>query len=129
MTLSVRRRSSEAMPARRGLFAEFGSVAPLSDVAETDDAYLVKVDLPGIKLRDVDVSVAGRRLTVAAERRERAGILWRRTRRVRRFRYEIWLPGEVDGDGIDAHLERGVLTLRVPKAAGDRPHRIAVSAT
>lgn len=101
---------------------------PLADVEETDDAYHVEIELPGIKKDDVTIEVAGRRLTVSGERKEkeRVGILRRRTRSVGRFYYEVVLPGEVDEDGIRANLHEGVLTLTVPKAASERPRRIKI---
>jgi HSP20 family protein len=102
---------------------------PLADVEETDEAYQVEIELPGVKKGDVDIEVAGRRLTVSGERKEkeRVGILRRRTRSVGRFYYEVVLPGEVDEDAIHASLDEGVLTVTVPKAASDRPRRIRIS--
>lgn len=101
---------------------------PLADVEETDDAYHVEIELPGVKKGDVNIEVAGRRLTVSGERkeRERVGILRRRTRSVGRFHYEVVLPGEVDDDRVSAHLDEGVLTVTVPKAATERPRRIEI---
>ncbi len=106
-----------------------GSFTPLADLEETDDAYLVEIELPGVKRDDVSVEVAGRRLTVSGERKERqrVGILRRRTRTVGRFHYEVVLPGEVDEEGVTASMEEGVLTVRVPKPASERPRRIPVS--
>lgn len=102
---------------------------PLADVEETDDAYVVEVELPGVKREDVSVEVAGSRLTVSGERkeRERVGILRRRTRTVGRFHYEVVLPSPVEGEGVRASMAEGVLTVRVPKPAGERPRRIPVS--
>jgi HSP20 family protein len=101
---------------------------PLADVEETDDAYLVEIELPGVKKSDIEISMEGRRLTVSGERKEkeRTGILRRRTRSVGRFHYEVVLPGQVDEDGVTATLDGGVLTLRVPKRQSDRPRRIQV---
>jgi HSP20 family protein len=101
---------------------------PLADVEEADDAYLVEVELPGIAKGDVSIEIAGRRLTVSGERKEkeRVGILRRRTRSTGRFYYEVLLPGEVDDSGVEAYLEEGVLTVRVPKAASERPRRIEI---
>jgi HSP20 family protein len=65
-------------------------------------------------------------VTGERKEKERTGILRRRTRRVGQFRYEVLLPGAVDEDGVQAHLEDGVLTLRIPKASTERPHRIEV---
>ena len=101
---------------------------PRADVEETDDAYVIEVEVPGVNKKDIDVSVAGRRLTITGERkeRERVGILRRRTRRVGRFEYDIQLPGDVDDEGVGAELADGVLTVRVPKATTERARRIEI---
>jgi HSP20 family protein len=101
---------------------------PLADVEETDDAYVIEIELPGVDQKDIEVSVTGRRLLVTGERkeRERVGLLRRRTRRVGEFRYEIVLPDELDPDDVDAHLDQGVLTMRVAKQAAERRRRIEV---
>ena len=102
--------------------------SPLADVEETDDAFVVEIELAGVKKDDVDIELSGRRLVVSGERkeRERVGILRKRTRTVGRFRYEVVLPADLDEDGVTAELDEGVLTLRVPKAASERPRRITV---
>jgi HSP20 family protein len=110
------------------LLSRAGAFTPLADLEETDEAYVAEIELPGVKLEDLSVEVAGRRLTVAGERkeRERVGILRRRTRTVGRFHYDVLLPGEVDEDGVTAALHEGVLTVTVPKPASQRPRRIEV---
>jgi HSP20 family protein len=102
---------------------------PLADVEETDDAYVVELELPGVDKRDIEITLSGRRLIVSGERKEkeRVGVLRRRTRRVGRFRYEIVLPGAVDQGGVSASLDDGVLTIRVPKATSEQPQRIEVT--
>ena len=104
------------------------SFIPLADVEETDDAYVIEVELPGIDRRDVDISIAGRRLTITGERKEkeRVGIVRRRTRSVGRFEYDIQLPGDVDEEDSTASMADGVLTIRIPKATTERARRIAV---
>jgi HSP20 family protein len=101
---------------------------PLADVEETDDSYLIEIELPGVDKKDIDISVAGRRLTISGERKEkeRVGILRRRTRSVGRFEYDIQLPGDIDENGVSASLADGVLSVRVPKATTDRARRITV---
>jgi HSP20 family protein len=105
-----------------------GAFTPLADVEETDDGYLIEVELPGVDKKDIDISVAGRRLTISGERKEkeRVGILRRRARSVGRFEYDIQLPGDIDEDGVNASLADGVLSVRVPKATTDRARRITV---
>ncbi len=149
MTLPVRRNGAE--PARWEPLAELGRLhdelsrnldswanlpalagegfVPLADVEESDDAWVVEVELPGVKREDVDVELAGRRLVVSGERKERqrVGILRKRTRSVGRFRYEVVLPGNVEEDGVEAAMNEGILTVRVPKAASERVRRIAVT--
>ena len=102
---------------------------PLADVEETDDVYVVELELAGVKKSDVDISVGGRRLLVTGERRERErrGFFRHRARSVGRFHYEVSLPGPVQEDEVTASLDEGVLTLRLPKPASDRRRRIPVS--
>src|SRR5581483_7376594 len=79
---------------RRMLDQSFGGLdwaAPLAtggwsapvDIEETDDAYVVEVELPGVKLEDVDIELVGNELTITGEakQRERKGALRRQTRR------------------------------------------------
>lgn len=105
-----------------------GLFSPPADVEETDDAYLVDIELPGVRKQDLDIEIAGRRLTVRGERKEkeRVGILRRRERTVGRFQYEVTLPGNVDEDGVAAGLDEGVLSVRIPKPESERPRRIEV---
>ena len=101
---------------------------PLADVEETSDAYLVEVELPGVDKGDIDIELAGRRLTVRGERKakERVGILRKRERVVGKFRYDVTLPGGVEAEGVKANLDGGILTVRVPKPAAERARRIEI---
>ena len=102
---------------------------PSADLEETDDAWSVEIELPGVQGVDVDVELDERVLTVSGQVREkeRTGILRRRTRRVGTFQYSVTLPGDVDGEHVDAQLRDGVLTLRVPKSPGTERRHIRVS--
>ena len=101
---------------------------PLADIEETDDAYIVEMELPGVKQDDVDIEVNGRELTVSGEvkEKERAGILRRRTRKVGEFSYTVSLPMEIDADSVSADLDSGVLTIRVPKSQGTKSRHVAI---
>ena len=146
MTLSVRSSSRSAVrwdPLREldelyervntlwqsGLSGALDQWSPLADVEETDDAYTVEIDLPGVAREDVDIQLDDRRLTVSGdiEEKKRTGILYRRTRRVGRFHFSVTLPGDVDADNVSAQLHDGVLTVHVPKSAQAKPRRIAIS--
>jgi len=84
-----------------------------ADVEETDDAYLVEIDLPGVAPEDL-------------KEREHTGVLRRRGRRVGQFEHVLALPGEIDRDHVEAKLTDGVLSVRLRKSAGERPRRIEV---
>jgi len=101
---------------------------PLADVEESPDAYVVEIELAGVTRDDIDIDVSGRRLSVRGERKEkeRVGFLRRKERTVGRFSYEVTLPGELDEDGVEANLDHGVLTVRLPKSERDRPRRIPI---
>lgn len=102
--------------------------SPLVDIEETDDAWVVEADLPGVKKGDVNIDVSDSELAITGEikERERKGILRRRTRRTGRFEYRVSLPGEADTENIDASLNEGVLTVRVPKPERAKPRRIEI---
>jgi HSP20 family protein len=102
---------------------------PLADIEETDDAYVIEMELPGVKQDDVDIEINGRELTVSGEikEKERAGILRRRTRKVGEFHYAVTLPMEIDEDSVSADLDGGVLTIRVPKSQRGRSRRVAIN--
>ncbi|MDQ1710851.1 MAG: hypothetical protein QOE45_301 [Frankiaceae bacterium] len=98
------------------------------DIEETEDAYIVEADLPGVKADDITIDVQGRELRIVGElrERERTGILRRRARRSGRFDYRVTLPGEVDAKSCQADVEDGVVRLTLPKTATSRRQRIPV---
>ena len=103
---------------------------PAADVEETADAYVVELELPGVKRDDVTAEFGGSELTVSGQvkERERVGFLRTRTRPVGRFDYRVSLPAEVDEDKVTASLADGVLTVRVPKTERARQRKIPITA-
>ncbi|WP_369394437.1 Hsp20/alpha crystallin family protein [Streptomyces sp. CG1] len=103
--------------------------SPLADFSETDDAYLIEVDLPGVKREDIDIEMTDRELVISGEikERERTGTMRRAMRRTGRFEYRTMLPGEISTEEIDATLRDGVLTVKVPKAETTKPRRIEIT--
>lgn len=102
--------------------------SPPVDIEEADDAYIVEAEVPGVKRDDVNIEVVGNELTISGEikEKERVGIIRRRTRRTGRFEYHVTLPVAVDSDKIDAKLDNGVLTVRIPKSERAQRRRIQV---
>jgi HSP20 family protein len=110
------------------LLTEASGWSPLVDIEEQDDAYVLEAELPGVNREDVNIEVVGNELMITGEikERERKGAMRRRTRRTARFAYRVRLPDQVDSSKIDANLDRGVLTVRVPKSEKAKRQKIEV---
>ena len=105
-----------------------GAWAPALDVEESEDGFVLHVDLPGVDAEAVEVSLEESVLTVTGERAAPEGGEFRRTeRRFGRFHRAVRLPDRVDGSNVSASYSAGVLTIDVPKAEEAKPRRIAVS--
>ena len=104
--------------------------APPTDVSETDDAYEIDVDVPGVKRDDINIEMADRELVISGEFKEResTGILRRGTRRTGQFEFRAVLPSEINAEGVEATLNEGVLSVKVPKAEAAKPRRIEITA-
>lgn len=111
-----------------GMLEEPAGWVPAVDIEELEDAYVVEAEVPGVKREDVNIEVSGNELTISGEIkvREREGVIRRRTRRVGEFEFRVVLPNEVNAEGIDAKLNDGVLTVRIPKAERAQRRRIEV---
>ena len=105
-----------------------GPWIPLADVSETDDAYVVEVDLPGVNRDQIDIQVQDRELVITGEipESEQKGRLHRRSRRTGRFEFRTYLPGDVSADGVTAQLSDGVLTVTIPKSETAKPRHIEI---
>jgi HSP20 family protein len=110
------------------LLSEASGWSPLVDIEEQDDAYVLEAEVPGVKREDVDIEVVGNELMITGEikERERKGAVRRRTRRTGRFAYRVRLPDQVDASKIEANLDQGVLTVRVPKAEKAKRQKVEV---
>jgi HSP20 family protein len=103
---------------------------PAVDLHETDDFYLISVDLPGIAQKDVKIDVQNGRLSVSGERSsevsQEEGLFKRFERSYGRFERSFQLPQDVDDNKIQARMENGVLEIMVPKAEVAKPRSIQV---
>ncbi|QXD13765.1 Hsp20/alpha crystallin family protein [Rhodocaloribacter litoris] len=104
---------------------------PVVDISETDDAYLVRMDLPGLSRDDVTVTFENGTLMVSGERkqlREEKGEQFHRIERWQgRFFRSFQLGQNVDADKIKATFKDGVLMITVPKREESKPVRIKIS--
>jgi HSP20 family protein len=104
--------------------------APALDISERKDAYLVTVELPGVKLDDLTITLEDGMLTIQGERQFADDSSDQQFHRVERrygaFRRSITLPTHVQADAVEASFEDGVLQIMVPKAEEAKPKRIQV---
>lgn len=92
---------------------------PQYDVSHTDDAVIITADVPGLGDDDVTVTVAGRTLTIE-------GVTSRRGY-AHTFQRQFTLAEGLDAERIEAQLERGVLTVLVPKSEQAKPRRVKLA--
>jgi HSP20 family protein len=94
---------------------------PAIDVAETDKAFAVTAELPGMDEKDIDVSVTGDLLTIKGEKRqereEKNKNYYLSERSYGQFQRSFTLPSGIDRDKIAAEFAKGVLTVTLPKSA------------
>ena len=106
--------------------------SPALDVSETDTAYTLSLDLPGVAKEAVKVKIEGRRVSIdaeqakAAETAEGTRALYRE-RSVTRFSRSIALPLEVSSADSTAKLDNGVLTLTLVKRQPDGAGQLTVN--
>ena len=115
-------------------FAGAGRPSPLAppiDIEETDDAYLVDIDLPNVNPEDVTIEMRGEELHIsgAFQQRERSGVLRRQNRPAGDFEYVVDLPSDIDPNRVEATYDAGVLKVTVGKAQDAQPRRIEIRAS
>src|SRR5918911_465386 len=107
-----------------------GAWAPLVDVFEDADGITLKVELPEVDAKDVEIQVENNQLTIKGERKlendeSREG--WHRIERTYgAFHRSFTLPQTVDAEHISAETKDGVLRLRLPKKPETKPRQIKV---
>jgi HSP20 family protein len=142
-------RSALAPWTRRGPFAELrdemdnmlerfwgeeangcGIHAPALDLSETDSAVQVRLDLPGVEAKEIDVQVRDNRLVVTGEHKEekeeKGEKFHRIERREGKFSRSVMLPCAVNEGKVDARFHNGVLTITLPKADQAKAKRVEV---
>lgn len=110
-----------------------GAWSPAADILETPDKFQIIVELPGIDVANVDITVENDVLTLRGERRFAEPQQKETYRRVERlygpFARRIALPPKCDSTKIDASMRGGLLTIEVPKMEQAKPQRIEVRAS
>ena len=111
----------------------FDGFAPLAvDVAETDKAYVITAELPGVDEKDIDVSIQDGVLVIKGqklqEREEKGKQRYMAERRYGAFQRMFGLPKGIDESKLDAKFHNGVLTVSVPKPVATQARKVDVKA-
>jgi HSP20 family protein len=103
---------------------------PPVDIYETDDALVLKAELPGVSKEDVSIEVHQNTLIVHGQRKHEAEVKDEHYHRVERaygaFQRSFVLPAVVDQEKVQATYHDGILELRLPKLESAKPKRIAI---
>ena len=109
---------------------ERGEWVPSFDVSETENEVIVRADMPGIDVKDLDISVTGNVLTVSGEKKSERDEKKEGYHLVERtfgsFCRSMTLPGDVKADEVSASYRDGVLKLAIPKSEAGRRRKIEV---
>jgi HSP20 family protein len=108
-----------------------GSFAPPVDVYEDEHNVTLKIEVPGIEEKDIDVRIENNTLTVHGERKFEKEEKEENYRRVERqygsFTRTFTLPNTVDAENVSANYEKGVLKIKLAKKAEAKPKQIKVN--
>lgn len=96
-----------------------GSWAPVADIFETTDLIIIKAEISGVNIEDIDVKVNKNILTIRGERKQSRDLAKEYCHRMESpfglFQRVFSLPEEISGEDIEANLSNGVLEIRAPK--------------
>lgn len=113
-----------------GLLASEAVFRPSLDVTETNDAFTIRLDLPGVAEEDIDVQVTGNRLTVSGRREPeetREGDRYVAIERAHgTFSRSFVLPDSADVEHVEASLQNGVLQIKVPKRVEMKGRKVSI---
>ncbi|HEU0233540.1 MAG TPA: Hsp20/alpha crystallin family protein [Gallionella sp.] len=105
--------------------------APSVDISETDTAYLIKGEIPGVKKEDVKVTIQDGMLTIQGERKQEKEEKGKKFHRIERsygsFARSFRVPGDADENSVKAEFKDGVLNITLAKSEKAKPKSINVS--
>ena len=112
-----------------GVAAEAGVVYPTINVWDDGERFHAEAELPGFKIEDVELLVAGPQFQIRGKRtfEPREGwTLHRRERGSGEFSRTVTFPAEIDAGNVQAALKDGILSVTLPKAPSAKPRKIEI---
>ncbi|MFI1279872.1 Hsp20/alpha crystallin family protein [Streptomyces sp. NPDC020858] len=98
---------------------------PLTEEEETEDAYVIKAEMPGVPRENITVEMDGNDLCITGELDKRSDSVL--AQRKGKFCYRASLSGGINSDKTEATLDSGILTVRISKSGETKPLRIPIS--
>jgi HSP20 family protein len=103
---------------------------PAMDLVETADHYVLRADLPGLPDEDVNIQLHDNVLTISGQRKAEHETqpegYYRLERAFGDFSRSLTLPDGVNPDDVEAHFDRGVLEIRIPKPEQKKPRQVQI---
>jgi HSP20 family protein len=119
-------------PRRRGLRPITEEWIPAVDISDTADKVTVKIEIPGMEAKDIEISLSGDILTIKGdkkgEKEEKVENFYLVERSSGSFSRSLRLPTMVEGDKIEASYKHGLLTITCPKKEEVKPKQITIKA-
>jgi HSP20 family protein len=113
---------------QEGWFSQ--AFVPSADLSETENAYEIRMDIPGMEAKDINVQVQGNVVTLSGDRKEekeeKGKTYHKIERRVGGFSRMITLPSGVNEDEVAADYNQGVLTVKLPKREEAKSKKVNV---
>ena len=108
-----------------------GNWTPLVDIYETENAVILKAELPGLHRKDINIEIENHTLRLSGERRFEGEVSRENFHCIERaygkFRRDFTLPGSIDIERIEADYREGILKVFMPKVAGSQRKQIKIS--
>ena len=120
------------------MFTSFGKLdkletmfAPSAELEETDDNYILKLEVPGLDPQDIDINVSADRVSISGERksesRSEEGGVTRSEFHYGKFSRIIPIPGQIDNQSVAADYKDGILSLMLPKLEKEASKSVKVN--
>ncbi|AWN82053.1 Hsp20/alpha crystallin family protein [Candidatus Cardinium hertigii] len=106
------------------------SILPRTDISETDAAYCIEVELPGMQANDIELKIDNNILTIRGKKEEttedKDKNYYMRERYYGIFQRSITLPSNISEEHIDAQFDNGILCIRIPKREAGKTKKIEI---
>ena len=120
----VDRDLKDVMDSIENVWEGIGTTSTATDFKETDQAFFISIDMPGVSKSSLELQVEGEHILINATRKR---VLVEGEDNTQKITRTVLMPKEVDKEKVQAHCEDGVLYLALPKVEKAKPKKIEIS--